>query len=222
VLPTQPRSTECGCGATPVPDSDTAAGEFVALLTNETDPEKGPLMAGVNAIVTVLVPPAAIVIGNVNPVALNTPPVMLAAETVTDPVPVFESVTFWLAVLEVRMLPKAILVGETLSSCVAVTVTVAEAVLVISTTLFAVTVYVPAVLGAVYRPDVEIVPAVADQVTDVLLEPVTVTVNCCIPPVWMDEDVGLMDTVTGGGSTVTVTLADAVLLGSATLVAVTA
>lgn len=93
MLPTQLRSTECDCGATPVPDSDTVAGEFVALLTNETDPENGPLIAGANLIVTVLVAPAAIVAGKVNPVVLNTPPVKFAAETVTDPVPVLESVT---------------------------------------------------------------------------------------------------------------------------------
>ena len=91
---------------------------------------------------TDLLPPAAIVNGNVNPAALNAPPVKLAAEIVTDPVPVFESVTVWLAVFVVRTLPNAILVGETLSSCVTgpVTVTVADADLVVSATLFAVTV----------------------------------------------------------------------------------
>jgi hypothetical protein len=142
VLPTQLRSTECGCGATPVPDSDTVAGEFVALLTNETDPENGPLIAGAKLIATVLVAPAAIVTGSVRPVALNTPPVKLAAESVTDPLPVLDNITFWLAVLVLRMLPKAMLVGDTLNSWVTVveTVTVAEADLVASATLLAMTV----------------------------------------------------------------------------------
>jgi hypothetical protein len=113
---------------------------LVALLTNETDPENGPLIDGANTIVTAFVAPAAIDAGNVRPVALKTPPVKLAAETVTDPVPVLERVTFWVAVLDVRTLPKAMLVGDALSSCVALTVTVAEADLVVSATLFAVTV----------------------------------------------------------------------------------
>jgi hypothetical protein len=50
--------------------------------------------------------------------------------------------------------------------------------LVVSATLVAVTVYVPVVVGAVYRPLDETVPPVADQVTALFLEPVTVAVNC--------------------------------------------
>ena len=65
------------------------------------------------------------------------------------------------------------------------------------------------------------VPPVADQVTAVLLLPVTVAVNCCVAPVWSDAEVGLMLTATTGGGEVTVTLAEADLVLSATLVAVT-
>jgi hypothetical protein len=65
------------------------------------------------------------------------------------------------------------------------------------------------------------VPPVADHVTAVLLEPVTVAVNCWLPLVWILEEVGVTETDTGGGCVVTVTLADADLVGSATLVAVT-
>ena len=36
--------------------------------------------------------------------------------------------------------------------------------------------------GAVKSPVVEIVPADADQLTDVLVVPVTVAENCCFPP----------------------------------------
>jgi hypothetical protein len=67
-------------------------------------------------------------------------------------------------------------------------------------------------------PVVETVPPVADQVTAVLLEPVTVAVNCCVPPVRSEAEVGLMLTDTNE----TVTVADADLVVSATLVAVTA
>jgi hypothetical protein len=64
---------------------------------------------------------------------------------------------------------------------------------------------------------VETVPPVADQVTAVLLLPVTVAVNCCVAPVMSAAVVGAMETET----TVTVTVAAADLVVSATLVAVT-
>jgi len=51
-----------------------------------------------------------------------------------------------------------------------------------------------------------------------LLLPVTVVVNCCVPLVKSEEDVGEMDTATGA---LTVTVADADLVVSAALVAVT-
>ncbi len=61
-------------------------------------------------------------------------------------------------------------------------------------------------------------PAVADQVTAVLLEPLTLAVNCCVPPVSSEADVGEIVTATGA---LTVTVAEADLVASATLVAVT-
>jgi hypothetical protein len=140
VLPTQLKSTECCCGATPVPDSVTLAGEFVALLTNDAEPEAGPLTPGAKLIATVFVPPAAIVSGKLSPDALKTPPVKLAAVTVTELPPVFVSVTFWLAVFPSSTLPKEMLVGETESNRLVETATVAEAVFVVSAALFAVTV----------------------------------------------------------------------------------
>ena len=75
----------------------------------------------------------------------------------------------------------------------------------------------PAVVGAVYRPALEIVPPVANQVTAVFVLPVTVAVNCCVPPVCSDAEVGLMLTATR----VTDTVAEADFVLSATLVAVT-
>jgi len=71
----------------------------------------------------------------------------------------------------------------------------------------------------VYRP-AEIEPPVADQVTAVLLLPLTLAVNCCVPPVVSDADPGEIETATTGAA-LTVTLADADLVVSAALVAVT-
>jgi len=101
----------------------------------------------------------------------------------------------------------------------ALTVTVADADLVVSATLVAFTVYVPVVVGAVYRPRDDTVPPVADQVTAVLLEPLTVAVNCRVPLDRIEADVGDIVTATTGALTVTVADADFVL--SATLVAFT-
>ncbi len=109
-------------------------------------------------------------------------------------------------------------VGVTDTATGTVTVTVAEADLELSATLVALTVYVPGVPGAVYKPVLLTAPPVADHVTDVLAEPVTVAVNCWVLPVRMEPEVGVIVTTTGA---VTVTLADADFVGSATLVAVT-
>jgi len=100
----------------------------------------------------------------------------------------------------------------------ALTVMVAEADLVVSATLVAFTVKVPVLLGAVYRPLEETLPPVADQVTAVLLEPLTVAVNCWVPPVSIAADTGEMETDTPA---VTVTAADADTVESAMLVAFT-
>ncbi len=60
-------------------------------------------------------------------------------------------------------------------------------------------------------------PAVADQVTAVLLEPLTLAVNCCVPPVSSEAEVGEIVTATAP----TLTVADTDLVLSATLVAFT-
>jgi hypothetical protein len=77
------------------------------------------------------------------------------------------------------------------------------------------------VAGAVYNPEEEIVPPVAVHVTAVLLEPVTVAVNCWVAPVSIDCELGLMSTETGGGSAETFIATDADFVESALLVAVT-
>lgn len=68
-------------------------------------------------------------------------------------------------------------------------------------------------------PVVETLPAVAFHVTPVLLVPLTVAVNCCVPPVPTAAEVGEIEMDTTG--TLTLTVADADLVGAAALVAVT-
>ena len=69
-------------------------------------------------------------------------------------------------------------IGEIVTATGAVTVTVAEADLVVLATLVALTVYLPAFAGAVYKPLLEMVPPVVDHLTAVFVVPVTVAVNC--------------------------------------------
>jgi len=121
----------------------------------------------------------------------------------------------------------AIAPGFTLT---ALTFTCADADLLASASLVAVTVSVPALAGAVYRPVDVIWPSAAVQATDLSVAvPCTVAENCRVPPV---NDVALVgdivtdDTVGDGGcgfvgDAVTVTTAAPVLVPSATLVAVT-
>ena len=62
-------------------------------------------------------------------------------------------------------------------------------------------------------------PLATDQVTAVLVVPVTVAVNCTVPPVATEVLLGLTLTVIAGGVVLTVTVALPFLLESATLVA---
>lgn len=77
----------------------------------------------------------------------------------------------------------------------------------------------PAVVGAVYKPELEMLPPVALHVTPVLLLPLTVVVNCCAAPEARLTDVGAIETEMTGADTVTVAVAD--FVESATLVVVT-
>jgi len=55
------------------------------------------------------------------------------------------------------------------------------------------------VIGAVYKPEDEMVPALAAQLTAVFALPVTVAVNCCVLPDAMVADDGETETLTWGG-----------------------
>ena len=118
------------------------------------------------------------------------------------------------AVSSVVPLPNAPKVVTSARAPLTETATEAEADLVASAALVAVTVTVVLVLtaGAVKSPELESDPAVADQVTAVLVEPVTVAVNCWVPAETTEALVGDAETTTGA---LTVTVADADLLVSA-------
>jgi hypothetical protein len=76
---------------------------------------------------------------------------------------------------------------------------VAVADLLESATLVAVTVKLPAVTPALYRPEVETVPPLAVHVTEVFEVPLTAAVNCCVPPACSEAEIGEMATVTPDG-----------------------
>jgi hypothetical protein len=112
----------------------------------------------------------------------------------------------------------------------ALTVIVADPALLGSATLVAVTIEVPAVVGALYTPAVEMLPLDACHVTALsVVVPITLAVNVSVPPVVVDALAG--DTVTAVtvglgsglfvGAALTAIVAVPALLGSATLVAVT-
>ena len=103
-----------------------------------------------------------------------------------------------------------------------VTVSMAWADFVLSATLVAVivAVVVDTTLGAVNRPLGETVPLEADQVTAVFEALLTVAENCCVSPEARLAEVGVMEIETAGSGLIE-TEARALLVGSATLVAVT-
>ena len=78
---------------TPVPESETTAGELVAVLATETLPEALPATVGAKVTVKLVVWPAVRVRGSESPLMLKPAPVTVACETVTVPVPLLVRVT---------------------------------------------------------------------------------------------------------------------------------
>ncbi len=101
------------------------------------------------------------------------------------------------------------------------TVTVAVLKLAGFETLVAVITTVSVVVtdGAVYSPPLVIVPRLAVHVTELLVKPVSVALNCCVPPGCRLTVAGLTTMLEFGA--ITVTVAGAELDGFSTLVAVT-
>lgn len=246
MLAFQLKSVECGSGATPVPVRVAVAGELVALLTNETDPDAAPLEPGVNVSVTCLLPPAAIAAGSVSPVTLKPDPAGFAAETVTEPVPVFDRVTVCVALVPTTTFPKETVAGAALSRKVGAAVAVPDNVTtggVFGALLVTVSdpLKVPVAVGAnlmlrlaLWPAGIEIgnvaptrlndAPATVAFVTDMAVPPVfeTCTVNVDVVFTTMLPKLSAVgDNVICAGAAVTVTVAEADFVLSATLVAFT-
>jgi hypothetical protein len=84
VLAVQVKVTECDGGACPTPVTVTVAGEFEALLTIESESVAVPELAGVKAIVSALLAPAASVSGKVAPDTAYSLPAKAAEFTVIE------------------------------------------------------------------------------------------------------------------------------------------
>ena len=94
------------CGCTPVPLSETTAGEFVAVLITLMLPDTAPVASGEKFAVNGRLWPAERVTAPGNPVTLNPVPAAATCEILTLPVPVFVSENAFDAGLPTRVLPK--------------------------------------------------------------------------------------------------------------------
>jgi hypothetical protein len=221
---------------------------LVALLTNDTDPEKGPLKSGAKVIATVRLAPAAIVRGRPR-FELNRDPAKFAEITTTEEFPVLVNVTFWEELFPTSTLPNARLVGDTLNRSVGVAVAEPDRLTVGGVfgallTRVSVPVKVPTPVGAnrIVRladcpaptaigkvaPETlkPLLPVTLAAVTDKLVPPLFEIVTVCVEVVLATmlpktRLVGEMAIWAAGAVTETVTLADADLVLSATLVAFT-
>jgi hypothetical protein len=98
------------CATTPVvavPVSETTAGVFTALLTNDTEPAIGPADEGVTVIDTLVLPPGEMVVGSAKPETPKLASLALTAVMVASPPPEFVSVTVREAVVPTRTEPKS-------------------------------------------------------------------------------------------------------------------
>ncbi len=158
-------------------------------------------------------------VGAVNIPELEIEPPEADQATAVFVEPVTVAVNCWIPAEETVLEP-----GEIeIDTAGAATVTLAETDLAVLTWLVAVTVTVVLELtvGAVKSPEVEIDPAVADQVTAVFVEPVTVAVNCRVPAEETVAEVGEMEIDTAGAATLTLAEADLAVLAWLVAVMVT-
>ena len=77
--------------ATPVPEAAITSGELGALLAIETEPLTAPAPVGENAMLKVVLPPAASVSGRLNPLTLMPVPEAVACEMTRLALPEFVS-----------------------------------------------------------------------------------------------------------------------------------
>lgn len=104
--------------AVPVPETVTVAGELLALLTNETDPDTAPVVVGANVTFAVTLAPAATVVPALTPVTLIPAPEVFTAEIVAVALPEFVSVTEFEELLLTTTFPNARLVTDGFSAMV--------------------------------------------------------------------------------------------------------
>ena len=91
--------------------NEMASGELGPLLTRETEPLTLEVDVGENAMLKVVLPPAAIVAGTVSPLMLKPLPDTFAWEIVTLAVPLFFRLIVCVLVLPMATLPKLTLAG---------------------------------------------------------------------------------------------------------------
>ena len=103
------------CPCTPVPDSETAAGEPDALLTIEMAPVLAPAEVGANVALTEELLPALMVNGRVAPLTPNPEPVAFSWVMVTDEFPGLVSEIVCDELLPTAAFPKLMLEGVTVS-----------------------------------------------------------------------------------------------------------
>ena len=108
------------CDVEPVPDSETACGELVALLEIVTLPLTAPLVVGSKITLRAAVWLGVSVNPELTPEPLKPVPFQLTPEIVMLELPVFVSETFWDVLVPTATLPNVRLDGETLSEYVAV------------------------------------------------------------------------------------------------------
>ena len=106
------------CGCTPAPVREIVAGEFVALLTTVTLPERLPVEVGAKVTLKDVDCPGARLKGSAIPVVLNPAPFSPICEMETLEVPLLEIVTLFMALDPVATLPKLSDVGDAESSSV--------------------------------------------------------------------------------------------------------
>lgn len=172
-----------GEAAAPVPDRETVAGVFEALLTRDTLPVTLVEVVGANFTWNVALCPAASVAGSVRPLMLKPVPVTVACEMVTLAV-LAVTVTFCVLLLPTVTLPKLrelglaarVPAGLTPLPVRAIELVVVEALLVNATLPVA----LPEVVGANFTWKVALCPAasVAGSVRPLMVNPVPLTVAC--------------------------------------------
>ena len=96
---------------TPVPFDGIKTGEPGASFTSETDPLTVPTVVGAKTMLNVVLPPAAIVLGNERPFELKPAPVTLSCEIVKLAFPLFVSVIGCVLLFPVITLPKLAIEG---------------------------------------------------------------------------------------------------------------